>query len=251
MTDDVLCVRYSPNGLLLAISLLDSTIKLFYSDTLKFFLSLFGHKLPVTSMDISSDGTLLVSGSSDKTIKVWGLDFGDCHCSLRGHEDAVMATQFIWGTHHLVSVGKDRDVILWDIDAREKLQTLRGHHSEVWSLAVAKYGRFILSGSHDRSIRRWTKTEDQFVLDEAREEELQTLYDKMELKQREVESDQLVGTGAEGSADQLAVTQKESEVGSAGLSTLETLKAGERIMEALTAAQVDMDDQETFQKVGI
>lgn len=45
MTDDVLAVRYSPNGNLLAVSLLDSTVKVFYQDTLKFFLSLYGHKV--------------------------------------------------------------------------------------------------------------------------------------------------------------------------------------------------------------
>jgi hypothetical protein len=45
MTDEVLSVRYSPNGKLLAVSLLDSTVKVFYQDTLKFFLSLYGHKV--------------------------------------------------------------------------------------------------------------------------------------------------------------------------------------------------------------
>lgn len=56
MTDDVLCVRVSPNGKLLAASLLDSTVRVFFVDSLKFFLSLYGHKLPVLSMDISSGG---------------------------------------------------------------------------------------------------------------------------------------------------------------------------------------------------
>ena len=45
MTDDVLSVRYSPNGKLLAVALLDSTVKIFYQDSLKFFLSLYGHKV--------------------------------------------------------------------------------------------------------------------------------------------------------------------------------------------------------------
>lgn len=45
MTDDVLSVKYSPNGKLLAVALLDSTVKVFYEDTLKFFLSLYGHKV--------------------------------------------------------------------------------------------------------------------------------------------------------------------------------------------------------------
>jgi WD40 repeat protein len=45
MADDVLSVRYSPNGKLLAVALLDSTVKVFYQDSLKFFLSLYGHKV--------------------------------------------------------------------------------------------------------------------------------------------------------------------------------------------------------------
>lgn len=45
MTDDILAIKYSPDGRLLAVSLLDSTVKVFYADTLKFFLSLYGHKV--------------------------------------------------------------------------------------------------------------------------------------------------------------------------------------------------------------
>ena len=56
MTDNVLCVRVSPNGKLLAVALLDSTVRVFFADSLKFFLSLYGHKLPVLCMDISSGG---------------------------------------------------------------------------------------------------------------------------------------------------------------------------------------------------
>ena len=82
-------------------------MQVFFLDSLKFFLSLYGHKLPVLSMDISSDSTLLVSGSADKNIKIWGLDFGDCHKSLFAHQDSVMQvclctspmTQTCWWLH--------------------------------------------------------------------------------------------------------------------------------------------------------
>jgi WD40 repeat protein len=93
-------------GKFLAVALLDSTIKIFFADTLKFFLSLYGHKLPVLSMDISSDSTLLVSGSADKNIKIWGLDFGDCHKSLFAHGDSVMQVAFVPRTHYIFSVGE-------------------------------------------------------------------------------------------------------------------------------------------------
>lgn len=93
-------------GKLLAVALLDSTIKIFFTDTLKFFLSLYGHKLPVLSMDISSDSTLLVSGAADKNIKIWGLDFGDCHRSLFAHDDSVMQVSFVHNTHYVFTAGE-------------------------------------------------------------------------------------------------------------------------------------------------
>jgi U3 small nucleolar RNA-associated protein 12 len=83
MSDDVLAVRYSrtkdPERLLVAVALLDSTVKVFYENSLRFFLSLYGHKLPVMAMDISDDNELIATASADKTVKIWGLDFGDCH----------------------------------------------------------------------------------------------------------------------------------------------------------------------------
>ena len=70
MTDEVLSVCYSnttkADELLVCVALLDSTVKVFFDDTLKFFLNLYGHKLPVMAMDISSDNNLLVTASADK-----------------------------------------------------------------------------------------------------------------------------------------------------------------------------------------
>jgi U3 small nucleolar RNA-associated protein 12 len=65
MTDEITAVVFSPDQRLLAVSLLDTTVKVFFADSLKFFLSLFGHKLPVLSMDISQDSTLLATGYAD------------------------------------------------------------------------------------------------------------------------------------------------------------------------------------------
>lgn len=63
MTDDVMCVRFShstdPTKRLLFVASLDSTIRVFFDDSLKFFLSLYGHKLPVLAFDCSDDDTIL------------------------------------------------------------------------------------------------------------------------------------------------------------------------------------------------
>lgn len=63
MTDDVLSVRYSPNGKFLAVALLDSTVKVFYQDSLKFFLSLYGHKVRQSHLLLRADDTHISAAS--------------------------------------------------------------------------------------------------------------------------------------------------------------------------------------------
>ncbi|XP_039138064.1 LOW QUALITY PROTEIN: WD repeat-containing protein 3 [Dioscorea cayenensis subsp. rotundata] len=227
MNDDVLAISLSPDGKYVAVALLDCTIKVFFMDTLKFFLSLYGHKLPVLCTDISSDGALIVSGSADKNMKIWGLDFGDCHKSIFAHNDSVMAVQFVHNTHYVFSVGKDRLVKYWDADKFELLLTLEGHHAEVWCLAISNRGDFIVTGSHDRSIRRWDRTEEPFFIEEEREKRLEQMF----------ESDM------DYSNDRYAPREDLPEEGSVGLpgkKTQETLTAADSILEAIDIAEEEL-----------
>ncbi|KAH0638881.1 hypothetical protein KY290_036189 [Solanum tuberosum] len=140
MNDDVQVVAASPDGNYVVVALSDNTVKVFYMDSLKFFLSLYGHKLPVFCMDIYSDGDLLVTSSVDKS---------------------VMGVKFVHNTHYFFTVGKDRLVKYWHPDKFELLLTLEGQHAEVWCLTNRNRGDFLVTGSHDRSIRRWDRTDDE------------------------------------------------------------------------------------------
>ena len=68
VADDILSLRFSPDSRLFALSLLDNTVKVFFVDSLKLFLNLYGHKLPVLNMDISYDSKLIVTCSADKNV---------------------------------------------------------------------------------------------------------------------------------------------------------------------------------------
>ena len=94
LEEDALAVRLSPDGRLVIVSLLDSTVKVFFVETLQFFLSLYGHKLPSPAMDVSYCSSLLVTGSADKNVKIWGLDFGDCHKSIFAHDDTITSVRY-------------------------------------------------------------------------------------------------------------------------------------------------------------
>ncbi len=233
MTDDVLCVRVSPDGKLLAVSLLDSTVRVFFTESLKFFLSLYGHKLPVLSMDISSDGTLLATGSADKNLKIWGLDFGDCHRSLFAHNDSVMTVAFVPKTHYVFTAGKDGVVKYWDGDKFEELLQLNGHHGEVWAMAVSSLGDFIVTGSHDRGLRRWERTEEPFFVEEEKEKRLESLFEEDLGK----EDARPLVLGPDGGA--VAEDGVGGHVVPAGKKTLETVSAADAIVEALDMASTE------------
>lgn len=222
MAEDVLCVKYSPDKRLIAVSLLDNTVKVFFADTLKFFLSLYGHKLPVLCMDISSDSNLIITGSADRNIKLWGLDFGDCHKSIFAHDDSIMCLQFIPKTHMFFSGGKDRKVKQWNGDNYDHIITLEGHKGELWCLAVSPSGNFVVTGSHDKSLRLWEKTQEPLVLEEEREMEREKEYEK----------------SAEGGETVIA-GETAGETARAGKKTIETVKSAERIMEALELYKIE------------
>ncbi|KZS97786.1 WD-repeat-containing protein [Sistotremastrum niveocremeum HHB9708] len=235
-SDDVLAVCYSPNGKLLAVSLLDSTVKIFYQDSLKFFLSLYGHKLPVLSMDISFDSKLLVTCSADKNVKIWGLDFGDCHKSIFAHDESIMQVAFEAQSHYFWTVGKDKMVKYWDGDKFENIQRLEGHHGEIWALALSHSGKFVVTGSHDKSIRIWEKLDDPLFLEEEREQQLEGIFeggiaDSLNRSNRLEDS-----PNGEG--------QPEKEANAVGKQTSDTLMSGEKIIEALEIAD---EERDTFQ----
>ncbi|CBI30172.3 unnamed protein product, partial [Vitis vinifera] len=228
MNDDVQVVAVSPDAKYIAAALLDCTVKVFFMDSLKFFLSLYGHKLPVLCMDVSSDGDLLVTGSADKNLKIWGLDFGDCHKSIFAHADSVMAVQFVRNTHYVFSAGKDRLIKYWDADKFELLLTLEGHHAEVWCLSISNRGDFIVSGSHDRSIHRWDRTEEPFFIEEEKEKRLEQMF----------ESD--LDNAFENRYAPKEELPEEGAVALAGKKTKETLSATDSIIDALDIAEDEL-----------
>ncbi|EPQ30291.1 uncharacterized protein PFL1_02407 [Pseudozyma flocculosa PF-1] len=255
MTDDVLCARFSPNGKLLALSLLDNTVKVFYSDSLKFFLSLYGHKLPVLSLDISQDSKLCVTVSADKNVKIWGLDFGDCHKSIFAHDESIMGVCFEHGqqggglfggrqgdSHHFWTVGKDGMLKHWDGDRFELIQQLEGHHGEVWAVTPGHRGQMVVTAGADRSIRTWEKTDEPLFLEEERERELERAYDSAAAATSRDEG-RAIGSLADG-ADPDSAVPSGPESTAVSKSTAETMVAGERLIEALDIADADIAARE-------
>lgn len=230
VSDDILSLKFSPDAKLLAVALLDNTVKVFFTDSLKLYLNLYGHKLPVLSMDISYDSKLIVTSSADKNVRIWGLDFGDCHKALFAHQDSILQVGFVphnsdGNGHHFFSTSKDRTIKYWDADKFEQIQRMDGHHGEIWALAISHSGTFIVSASHDKSIRVWQETDEQIFLEEEREKEIEELYEST------------LTTSLDNDPDS---DNQNGEVAAASKQTVETLMAGEKIAEALELGMEDL-----------
>ena len=86
----------------------------------------------------------------------------------------------------------------------------------------------VVSASHDKSIRTWEKTDDQFVLSEEREEILEKIYEGIDLGQDFSVQD--IGSKAENAAEQTEIREE-----LATKATKDSLKAGELLADALIA----------------
>ena len=170
LPEEILFIKYSYDAKLLAVSLLDNTVKVFLVASMKIILSLYGHNLPVLCIDISHDCNILASGSVDRSVKIWSLDFGNCLHSIYAHDDAIMSVVFIPSTHQLFSASRDKTLKLFDLDVYQQSYTLRGHHDRIYSIAISPDGNLLASCSHDLSVRIWQRSYEQYYISEKMDE---------------------------------------------------------------------------------
>ena len=113
-------------------------------------------------------------------------------------------------------LGKDGGVKYWDGDTWENILSLKGHHGEVWAMVQNSRGDWIASAGRDKSIRIWSRTDEQVFLEEEREKEVEELYEEGLVE------------GLERSRIDEAGEGEGMEVTQAGKQTVETLNAGRK-----------------------
>ncbi|GKY94026.1 hypothetical protein MPSEU_000369400 [Mayamaea pseudoterrestris] len=248
MSDEVIAVRYShaQSKRLVCVASLDCTVKVFFEDSLKLFLSLYGHKLPVLAIDCSDDDALLASASADKTIKIHGLDFGDTHRTLHGHEDSITDVRFVRRTHNFFSTSKDGSVRYWDGDRFEQILALAGHTAEVNSVAISRTGAFVLTCGMDRQVRVWERTKDIVFLQEERERELEQVFDRIGSRDDSGTVAILHGKANLDSDDKSVDDDNQPQSEAAVKKSVMTISAGDRLMDGLERADQELKEVALF-----
>ena len=240
----VVCARVTPDLKFFSYALYDNTIKIYYFDTMKFHLSLYGHKMPVTYYDISSDGALIVSGGLDKSIKIWGMDFGDCHKTLPAHSDIVTCVKFIQDTHFFISCSKDCTMKYYDADTFEFISLLTNDLlcNQFLCLDINNEGTQIISSCNDNSIKIFNISQEQVVPKLTQQE----LLEKNMIKEQEKEfnNNKTVSNNTFGEKEENVTGQviKKMDHLTYAENLIEKLNLCEKFKESVIQYQMEVDE---------
>ena len=170
---DIYSLDFSHDNRLLVSGSGDGKAKIWNMETGKCEFTLgndeIGPKEGVTSVAISPDGRTVAAGSLDCVVRLWDVQTGKFLESFKGHDDSVYSVAFSPDGKTLASGSLDKTLKLWDVSGRANgssssslqqqhyrcIATLSGHRDYVLSVAFSPDGKWLISGSKDRSVQFW------------------------------------------------------------------------------------------------
>lgn len=190
-TDMVLSVALFPNGQAIASGSRDGTARIWDITTGKEKFLLKGHKSAVEHVAVSPDSKLVATASWDQAVRLWDAGTGQQIAILKGNRGAVFAVALSPSGELLACSTSEGMVHLWDVKSQKLLRSLarqhradlaastvallgslpgtgplpvvtslmaergQAHTATVWALAFSADGKYLASGSSDRTARVW------------------------------------------------------------------------------------------------
>ncbi|MFQ5647336.1 MAG: WD40 repeat domain-containing protein, partial [bacterium] len=117
-----------------------------------------GHTDVVTATAISADGTYAVSGSKDHSLIIWNPVTGGEIRKLAGHRGRITSVALDEKRGWLISGGTDQKIRIWNKDTGQLLKSLASKWTT--ALALTPDGKYLLSGSQEKSDKNFVKVWD-------------------------------------------------------------------------------------------
>ncbi|MGI9455354.1 MAG: hypothetical protein ACR2NU_02265 [Aeoliella sp.] len=143
----------SPDGEIIATGHNDGIIRLWHRKTEQIVQVLHGHKDEVHQIAFSSDGILMVTASWDGTGILWDVAAGQQRHVVDLPPHCVSAAFCKDGRTFAIS--QEDNFMIYDAGSGERLHLLQGHTNSANCVAFSPDGRWLATGSDDRTIRIW------------------------------------------------------------------------------------------------
>ena len=117
-SQDVLAVKYSPDGNMLAVALWDKSVVVYSIDTTTGYQvmhTLNKHTMQITGMAFSRDNKLLATVADDKMVVVWDTETGEIKHTFSGHTDKITGVEIDPSLRFVITTSLDQTVRFWDM----------------------------------------------------------------------------------------------------------------------------------------
>lgn len=152
---NVVSIRYSENGNLLATASADKECHLYNTDNGDLISNLEGHSIGLNDCCFITNN-ILATASDDKTVKIWDIETGKVIQTLIGHKSFVYSISVNPVNKCIVSGGYDGTVHIFDIASGQSVITpFEAHCDPVSSVHFSSTGKEYVTGSHDGLVRIW------------------------------------------------------------------------------------------------
>ena len=157
---------FSPNGKYLLTSKENENFVVIKSVASKKIIGRFkGHNAPITAFAFSPNSQFVLTGGADKLAKLWKIERGPKAKTITTINSSINDLAISpKGKYAILGVETNRKpkketplgtALIWDIAEEKVIDTLKGHLSVVKSVAYSQNGKYLLTGSKDKTAILW------------------------------------------------------------------------------------------------